>query len=157
MSRAADLAAVLNACRQGLEDELVLLAQLSQIAARQRTHADQRDLDALQQCIDERNALTAQLLAIEQTVRALRAALAASSAEASPLPGFADVSALHSRTVAAVQSILSLDGESIQELEGIVMKRRAAARSLDRGESTLEAYGRVTAPEASAALMSDRG
>ena len=153
----ARLAEELEQYRLALEAELALLRQLQEVAAHQRAVTHEQDLAALQRASDERERLMAGLLAIEQQVSQVREHLAQERAETRRLPAFAGVLALHKTVTGIVAEILESDRDSIRALEQVVAARRLAAQTVEHGESTLAAYGRVATPPPQAALVSKRG
>ena len=152
-----DLAALIEQYRVGLEAELVLLGRLEAIAARQRETTQAADIPALQRAADERDALMSGLMAIEQEVRPIRGTLSQERTTARRLPGFAHVAELHEATARMVKDILETDLDSIRALEEIVSARRVAAQAVEHAESTLAAYGRITARPPAATLVNRTG
>jgi hypothetical protein len=152
-----DFPTLIERYRVGLEAELVLLDGLAAIAARQRETTAASDIAALQRAADERDSLMSGLMAIEQDVRPVREELSRARQEARRFPGFAHVASLHEKTAQRVKDILDTDRDSIRALEEIVAARRLAAHSLEQAESTLAAYGRVTALPPAARLVNRTG
>jgi len=152
-----DLTALIEQYRVGLEAELVLLARLERVAARQHETTQEADVEALQRAADERDALMSGLMAIEQEIRPIREQLSRARATARRLPGFAHVADLHETTARIVRDILETDRDSIRALEQIVASRRVATQALEQAESTLAAYSRTTAAPAAATLVNRTG
>jgi hypothetical protein len=153
----SDLGALVDQYRVGLEAELVLLAHLQRVAARQRETTEAADVEALQRGADERDALMSGLMAIEQDIRPIREQLSRARAAARRLPGFSYVAGLHETTAQLVKNILETDRDSIRALEQIVASRRVAAQALEQAELTLAAYSRTTAAPAAATLVNRTG
>ena len=148
---------LLHQYRAGLDAELALLRQLEQLASRQRDLTDVRDLDAFGGVGDERERVTSNLLAIEETLRVTRDALKSEGAPVRALPDYSSVADLHRRVSDLVARILDTDKESLQILADADRVRRAALAGLQRGESTLKAYRRTLAPATEpSALVNNR-
>ncbi|HXT71059.1 MAG TPA: hypothetical protein VN700_14955 [Vicinamibacterales bacterium] len=148
---------LLHQYRAGLDAELALLRQLEQLASRQRDLTDVRDLDAFGGVGDERERVTSNLLAIEETLRVTRDALKCEGAPVRALPDYSSVADLHRRVSDLVARILDTDKASLQILADADRLRRAALAGLQRGESTLKAYRRTLAPTTEpAALVNNR-
>ena len=153
----ADLAALIEQYRVGLEAELVLLRRLQGVAGRQHDTAQATDLDALRRAADEREALMSGLMAIEQEIHVIREQLSRGRRAARRVPGFTHVAGLHENVARIVKEVLETDRDSIRALEQVVASRRVAAQALEQAESTLAAYGRMTTPPAAATLVNRRG
>jgi hypothetical protein len=153
----AELAALIEQYRVGLDAELVLLHRLERVAARQRDRSEASDIDSLQLAADERDALMSGLMAIEQEVKPVRDRLTSLRATARKLPGFAHVAELHESAAKIVKEILETDQDSMRALREIVEARRVAAQALEHGEATLAAYGRASAAPPAATLVDRRG
>lgn len=132
--------------RVGLEAELSLLRQLEVVATHQREASEEPELGALDAPGEERDRLTAGLVAVEHQLKDVRRALAAARDEASRIDGFDDLVELHRTAATLVARILATDAESLRALQDAERARRAAAQALERGENTLAAYRRVVAP-----------
>lgn len=144
--------------RSGLETELALLAQLQKLAAVQRELSEANDMAALAGAGDERARLMASLVAVEHQIKPVREAIAGLLDLASTCPGFEEVAALHRVASRMVATILSSDRDTLKALSDAEAARRAAARAIEKGETTLAAYRRVIAPPvASAAIVNRRG
>src|SRR5689334_14291305 len=88
---------LLHQYRSGLDAEFALLKQLEQLAWRQRDLTDVRDLDAFGGVGDERERVTTNLLAIEETLRITRDTLKGAGEAVKRLPDYPSVSDLHRR------------------------------------------------------------
>src|SRR5262245_37445538 len=152
-----DLAALLDQYCLGLEAEITLLKRLEQVAARQRAVSSSDDLSGVSGIADERDRLMAGLVAIEQEVRGLRDRLAPLQDEVRHLPAFEAAVHLHRAAVGMVANILQTDQASLQALADAESARRAAARALEHGETTLAAYRRLAATPPHATLVSKKG
>jgi hypothetical protein len=144
--------------RAGIDAELSLLHQLSDVSTRQRTLTSARDFAAFNAASDDRDALMRGLVTLEEGLREVRAALTEHRALAERIQGFDAVVARHREAAALVSTILSADQASMSALADAELARRTALVSLERGETTLAAYRRVLAPPvASATLVNRRG
>jgi hypothetical protein len=152
----ADLAELIEQYRTGIEAELQLLAQLGCVADRQRDVTAKQDFAAFAVARDERERLTRTLVTIEDGLRQVRAALSANKAEASQLPGFEEVLALHKHAADTVASILATDNASLQALASAELARRVAMAGLHQGQTTLSAYRKVLSPPVSTASLVER-
>jgi hypothetical protein len=151
-----DLAALLDQYCMGLEAEIALLKRLEQVAARQRAVSSSEDLAGFTGIADERDRLMAGLVAIEQEVRALRDRLTPVQDDVRELPAFEVAVHLHRAAVGMVANILQTDQGSLQALAEAESARRAAARALENGETTLAAYRRLAATPPHATLVSKK-
>ena len=152
------LAQAITAYAAGLDAELDLLGHLESLSKRQRLATSSGDVEALNQCSDERLQLTAALVALEQDLKPLRAQLADHSRLAARLPGFQALVARHHEAARRVGEIVSSDQRTMAALRDAEAARRFAAQAIDAGEITLAAYRRVVAPPpASAAIVDERG
>jgi hypothetical protein len=153
-----ELARLLEQYRLGIEAELNLLHQLSEISHQQRQVTHSGDLGQFGGVADERDRLMRSLVTIEEDLRPVRQALADHRELANNLPGFDDVLGRHREAAQLVSAIMSTDQASLSSLADAELARRSAVASLERGETTLAAYRRVLAPPvASATLLNRRG
>jgi len=152
-----DLAALLDQYCRGLEAEIVLLKRLEQVSARQRAVSVSDDLSGFPAIADERDRLRAGLVAIEQEVRVIRDRILPLQEEVRTLPAFEAAVHLHRAAVGMVANILQTDQNSLQALADAEAARRAAARALENGETTLAAYRRLAATPPHATLVSKKG
>jgi hypothetical protein len=144
--------------RAGLETGLALLRQLSEVAVRQNEGTARRDFKRLAEDGDERERLTRALVAIEPGLRAVREVVLQHHEEAKTLPAYQDILTLREAAAALVNGILKTDDASMRALSDAELARRAAATSLEQGETTLAAYRRVLTPAVgSASLLDIRG
>jgi len=98
------------------------------------------------------------LVTIEAGLRDIRQQLTEHHQQASKMPGFDHVVALHREAAALVNNILTTDRDSLSSLADAELARRSAVAGIERGETTLAAYRRVlTPPVASATLVDRRG
>ena len=134
-----DLAGLLEEYRAGLESQLILLVHLQEIAARQHETTKIADIDALKRAADRRDALTADLMAIEQQLRPLRDRLTREPEAARHLPGFSHAVALYQTIARMVADVLETDGHSIRALQGC---RRSPRRVHEADRATLAAAAR---------------
>ena len=154
----ADLATTLADYRTGLDAELALLAQLLDLATRQRALPDTATPDDLTSLALERQRLLATLASLEAQVLPLRQQLAAQVTTVRQLAGYAGISERHQRAQALLTTIGQLDDESLAVLERAGRDRQAAALSLETGEATLAAYRRILQqPQAPAGFFTQRG
>jgi hypothetical protein len=153
-----DLTRLIAQYRAGLDAEMVLLRQLAQVAERQHSVTQDGDLAVFHDAADERDRLMQGLVTIEAGLRDIRAQLTEHREQASRVPGFDDVIALHRDAAALVNGILTTDRDSLSSLADAELARRSAVAGIERGETTLAAYRRVlTPPVASATLVNRRG
>lgn len=144
--------------RAGLETGVALLRQLQIVATRQQERSEKRDFEQLAADSDERERLTQALVAIEPGLRAVRQVVLANQEQARHLPDYASILTLRETAADLVNTILSTDQASMQALSNAELARRAAATSLEQGETTLAAYRRVLTPDVgSASLVNIRG
>lgn len=149
---------VIEEYEAGLEAQLRLLAQLDTIAKRQRDITLVKDYAAFNKASEPREELTHALLAIEERLRPIRERLAAHRREASMLPNYTRVVALHKEAQDLIARILAVDQESLRVMTDAEAARRLALASIGQGEMTLNAYRKVLAPPvASATLINGRG
>jgi hypothetical protein len=153
-----ELVDALTQYRTGLETAVSLLRRLHAVAGRQREGTATRDFDRLASEADIRDELTRALVAIEPSLRDVKAALASDPHTVSRLPGYDEVVALRQAASDLVAEILQTDGESMHALADAELARRAAVASLECGEATLAAYRRVLSPPlAGKSLLNLRG
>ena len=142
----------------GLDAELDLLSHLELLSARQREATISGSVDDLTACSDERERLTAALIALEQDLKPIRALLADNAHAAARLPGFPALVARHHSAARRVSALVDADAQTMAALKEAEAARRFAAQTIDAGESTLAAYRRVIAPPpTSAAIVDERG
>lgn len=154
----ADLSTALADYRTGLDAELSVLAQLQDLATRQRALPEPASPEALTTLALERERLLATLAGLEQQVLPIRTQLAAHVSLVRQMPGFAGIAERHQRAAALVAEITRLDDESLAVLQRAEVDRRVAAQSLETGEATLAAYRRtLQQPQAPAGFFTQRG
>jgi len=142
----------------GIEAELRLLHELSDVAREQHALTATGDLSAFARVADARDRITAGLVTIEDDLRGIRRLLTEHRDTAREVPGFDTVAERHRQAAELVNQILSTDQRSMAALADAELSRRSAVASLERGETTLAAYRRVLAPPvASAKLVDMRG
>ena len=153
-----ELVRLLDQYRAGLEAEMALLQQLAGVAERQHAGTAEGDFARFHHAGDERDRIMQSLVTIEAGLREVRQHLTEHRDQASQLPGFEQVVALHKRAAALVNDILSADHESLESLADAEMARRSVVAGIERGETLLAAYRRVLTPQvASAKLVNRRG
>jgi hypothetical protein len=153
-----ELLDALEQYRIGLETAVSLLRRLANVANRQREGTATRNFEQLAAEADARDELTHALVAIEPSLRQVKAVLAKDPAVSARLPGYADVVTLKQTASDLVSQILKTDEESMHALADAELARRAAVASLECGEATLAAYRRVLNPRlAGASLLNLRG
>ena len=152
-----DIAAVLDQYRAGLEAEINLLTRLEKVAARQHAASGLSDFHELAAAAEERDRLMAGLVSVEQELRTAREALTQVRDELTGQPQFEQTVHLHRAAIAMVKRILGTDQESLAALAAAETARREAARALEQGEVTLEAYRRLAATPLPATLVDRRG
>jgi hypothetical protein len=152
----SDLEQTVAAYGAGLEAELSLLRQLSGLADQEQRASARDDLEAVAELSDERERLMAGLLIVEDGIRPLRPVLAANREDATSIPAFTDVVALHRVASHLVATILSADQETLTTLRDASTRRKAATQAIESGGQTLTAYRRVIAPAVSNAALVDR-
>ena len=149
------LVRLIDQYRAGLEAEMAILRQLSDVAERQQA-TTQDDAEAFHRAADERDRLMQSLVTIEADLRQVRAQLSANREQASRIVGFAEVAALHRDAAQLASKILSTDQQSLRSLADAELARRSAVAGIERGENTLAAYRRVLTPPLSSATLVDR-
>lgn len=155
---ADDLVRLIAQYRAGIEAELNLLRQLSDVAAHQRSVTGTGDFAAFNAAADERDRIMRSLVTIEEGLREVRGTLTEHREVAERIRGFDEVVALHREAATLTNTILNADQASLSALADAELARRTAVASLERGETTLAAYRRVLAPPvASATLLNRRG
>ena len=153
-----ELADALQQYRTGLDTAVSLLRRLASVASRQREGTTSRNFERLAAEADTRDELTRALVAIEPSLREVKAILAKDPGAVSRLPGYTEVAALKQMASDLVAVILKTDEESMHALADAELARRAAVASLECGEATLAAYRRVLNPPlAGASLLNLRG
>lgn len=144
--------------RAGLDTGVALLRQLASVAQRQHARSEQRDFAQLAVDSDERDRLTRALVAIEPGLRTVRDIVLRNHDAAQRVPGFEHVLELRQAAAELVNGILAADEASMRALSDAEIASRAAATSLEQGETTLAAYRRVLTPAVgSASLLDLRG
>lgn len=144
--------------RAGLETGVAILKQLHEVAARQHAGTTERDFPRLAAESDQRDRLTQALVAIEPGLRLVREIVLKHHEEAKALPVYPEVIELRQQAADLVNGILKTDEASMKALSAAELARRAAANSLEQGETTLAAYRRVLTPSVgSASLLDLRG
>ena len=153
-----ELVDALEQYRTGLDTAVSLLRRLASVASRQREGTASRNFERLAAEADTRDELTRALVAIEPSLRQVKAILAKDPPAVSRLPGYAEVVSLKQMASDLVAVILKTDEESMHALADAELARRAAVASLECGEATLAAYRRVLNPPlAGASLLNLRG
>lgn len=147
---------LLEQYRAGIEAELTLLRQLSDVARSQHEVSTAADFQAFSRVADRRDAIMRSMITIEEGLRTVRQQLTTHRAVASRLEGYDDVVARHREATDLVNAILSTDQQSLSALADAELARRSAMASLERGESTLAAYRRVLSPPVSGARLLDK-
>ena len=153
----ADIAALLDQYRSGLEAEIALLTRLERAAARQHAASESGDFQEMAAAAEERDRLMAGLVSVEQELRGARQALAVVQGEVSGHAEFEETVHLHRAALAMVKRILGTDQASLAALAAAEAARREAVRALEQGEVTLEAYRRLAATPLPATLVNRRG
>lgn len=151
-----EAARLLEQYRAGIDAELTLLHQLSDVARSQHAVTGAADFDAFGRTADRRDAIMQSLVTIENGLRTIRHELTAHLDVTSRLEGYDEVAARHREAAHLVSLILSTDQRSISALADAELARRSALASLERGESTLAAYRRVLSPPVASAKLVDR-
>jgi hypothetical protein len=151
------LTTLLAQYRSGLEAQMVLLRRLQIASAKQRDAAAAQDFELLHLASDERDSLMAGLVTIENQIREVRATLKKRRKDAQALPGYREAVELHSQALRLTQDILRTDDEATEALQQAEQIRRAAAKAVEQGETTLTAYRRVMSAPAGAKLVDRRG
>lgn len=152
-----DLESLVEQYRAGLDAELSILERLDQVSARQRAASQARDLRALAEAADDRDHLTAALVAVEDPLSEVRDTLAAHREEARAIPGYEEAVALHRKAAALAVRILETDQASLDALTAAEAARRDSLRALEHGETTLAAYRRVMVATPATGLVNRRG
>ncbi|HVC21290.1 MAG TPA: hypothetical protein VNE16_14540 [Vicinamibacterales bacterium] len=155
-----ELEQALTAYAAGLEAELGLLRHLQRLAQIQHTATREPNstLQAVNKLNDERERLMASLVRVEHEIKPLRLAIHHQHRDATGLPAYDQVLALHRQASDLVATIMASDRETVQAIREAEVARRFVAQTLEVGEATLAAYRRVVTPEvASAALVNRRG
>lgn len=150
------LARLIDLWHAGLEAERTVLRQLEHVAEMQRDVTAGRDFEAFHAAADTRDRLTRSLVTLEEGLRPIRQALERHSGRARDLAGFSGATALHHATAHQVARILATDRSSLEALAEAEVARRAVVASLDRGETTLQAYRRALSPPVDGAVLMDK-
>lgn len=144
--------------RAGLEAQILLLRHLMALSTREREVAASGGLGALDEIIDAREQVMATLAALETHQKPIRRALHDRQQTVVHMQEFKELSLLHQAAGALAEEILAVDGDSLTALREAEIARRAAAESIEKGESTLAAYRRVVMPSpVSAKLLNRKG
>lgn len=149
------LAQVLATYGAGLDALRDLLDRLERVSEAQRDAGRDHDLARLQRHIDERDRLTASLVALEADLAPHRRRLSAALPDASRLPGFTRIVERHQQAQAQVARVLGTDESTLAALREAETARRLTAQALDAGENTLAAYRRVVSPSRHAPALID--
>ena len=153
----ADLEALVDQYRSGLDTEIGLLRRLEQLATQQHEASAANDIDTLNRISDARERLTAALVAVEEQLRLIRQRFVESRAQARQLPGYREAVDLHHEAIAIVTRIVNTDAASLEALNSAELARRDAVRALAQGETTLAAYRKVTTLASGAMLVDRKG
>lgn len=151
-----EAARLLGQYSAGIDAELTLLRQLSDVARDQREVTTASDFQAFNRIADRRDAIMRSLVTVEEGLRTIRLELTASRDVARLVDGYDDVVNRHREATDLVNTILATDQQSISALADAELARRSAMASLERGETTLAAYRRVLAPPATGAKLVDK-
>ncbi|MDP1569109.1 MAG: hypothetical protein Q8L86_03825 [Vicinamibacterales bacterium] len=130
----------------GLDTMMDLLDQLERLSRAQREASRTHDLVALQRHGDERDRVTALVVALEADLAPWRRRLSAARDEAATLPGFPSIASRHAQVRALVARVLGTDESSLGALRDAEAARRFHAQAVETGEQTLAAYRRVVSP-----------
>jgi hypothetical protein len=156
--RLAELGAVVEEYRAGLEAEMALLHRLEALAVRLTEASEDGDYATLREVSDERERVMANLVTVEHGLKPIRVVLAEARDVLADVLEFQEVTALHRTATRLVSAILSSDQRSLCALKEAEVARRFAARTIEQGENTLAAYRRVVAPPlTNATLVNRRG
>lgn len=148
----------LGAYEAGLDAELRLLERLEALADAQRDAVEQPDPKTLTAWADERQALLASLVALEDQLRPVRVRLSDERAQLMHLARFVAIADKHKRAADLAHRIVTADKATLGALRDAEQARRFAAQAIEAGENTLAAYRRVVSPAPShAALINRRG
>lgn len=142
--------------RAGIDAELALLHQLTDVATSQQTATASADFTAFTHISDRRDAIMQSLVTLEDGLRTIRQQLTTHRTVVSQIEGYAEVVARHREATQLVNDILATDQQSIAALADAELARRSAMANLERGESTLAAYRRVLSPPVSSARLVDK-
>jgi hypothetical protein len=156
MTKCSDLAPLVGQYRAGLDAEMKILSRLDLLAREQQALVQAGELAALPPLVEERDRLMATLVSIEAGLKPVRMRLAAAMTQLTDVIEFQQVKILHREAAALASAILRADGGSLEALREAEFARRAAAQTLDQGESTLAAYRRASLPSPSPATLVDR-
>jgi hypothetical protein len=142
--------------RAGLEAELALLRQLESLGERQQAAVAERDTDRLRENHDARDRVMGSLVALEHELKPVRQILAQRRTELRDLAEFKEVATLHAQAAEMVSRIIAADHDALSALQDAERTRRAVASTVERGETTLQAYRRVVAPQPPNPALVDR-
>lgn len=151
-----EAARLLDEYRAGIDAELHLLRQLSDVARNQHEATAAADFQAFNRIADRRDAIMRSLVTLEEGLRGMRAALTTHRDVAAKVDGYDEVVARHREASNLVNMILATDQRSIAALADAELARRSAMACLERGENTLAAYRRVLSPPLSSAKLVDK-
>jgi hypothetical protein len=151
-----EVARLVDDYRAGIDAELALLRQLSDVARNQHDATAAADFQAFGRIADRRDVIMRGLVTVEEDLRVLRVALSRHRDLAERVDGYTAVVARHREASELVGAILATDQRSISALADAELARRSAMASLEKGETTLAAYRRVLAPPVSSAKLVDQ-
>jgi hypothetical protein len=153
---ADDIVRLLAQYRAGIDAELSLLHQLSEISRHQREVTQAADFKAFGNVADRRDSIMRSLVTIEEGLRSVRQALHENRELAITVPGYEEVANRHREAAHLVAQILATDQQSMADLANAELARRSAVAGLERGETTLAAYRRVLSPPVASATLVDK-
>lgn len=152
---ADEISRLLDQYRAGIDAELSLLRQLSDVAREQREVTQVADFAAFGHIADRRDAIMRSLVTIEEGLRSIRQTMTEHRELALQDPGYQDVARRHHEAAQLVAAILATDQRSMSDLANAELARRSAVAGLERGETTLAAYRRVLSPPVASAKLVD--
>ena len=154
--RLSELAALVAEYRAGLEAEMALLHRLQALAVRQHAASKAGEYTTLREISDQREGVMVNLVTVEHGLKPIRQALAEARDVLADVLEFRQVAELHQTAAELVSVILTSDRQSLETLKEAEIARRFAARTIEKGESTLAAYRRVVVPPLTNATLVNR-
>ena len=140
----------------GLDTVLGLLGHLQALAEDQRAAGEARDFGRFATAADERDRVTAALLALGADLAPVRARLGAGRDGAVRLPPDTALVERHRTARTIIDSTLQIDAATLEALRDAEATRRVAASALETSEQTLAAYRRVISPNRTSSLIDAR-
>lgn len=146
----------LAAYETGLDTVLGLLGHLQALAEDQRAAGEARDFGRFTAAANERDRVTAALVALEAELAPMRARLGAGREDGARLTHHTALVERHRTARTIIDSTLQIDAATVEALRDAEATRRVAASALETSEQTLAAYRRVISPNRTSSLIDAR-